>query len=152
MVKVNKKGHIHTALKSGLCGASFLVIIAGFFLTKAILSENYVGVFVAMIIGLIVGVLIGLVTEYYTSFDYKPVQKLADSSETGAATTIIQGLALGYKSTVIPVILIAIGIFGAYHFAGLYGIAIAAVGMLSTLGISLAIDAYGPVADNLVEC
>ncbi|HQF57367.1 MAG TPA: sodium-translocating pyrophosphatase [Candidatus Magasanikbacteria bacterium] len=148
LVKVNKKGHIHTALKSGLWGASFLVIIAGFFLTKAILPENYVGVFVAMIIGLIVGVLIGLVTEYYTSFDYKPVQKLADSSETGAATTIIQGLALGYKSTVIPVILIAIGIFGAYHFAGLYGIAIAAVGMLSTLGISLAIDAYGPVADN----
>jgi len=148
LVKVNKKGRIHTALKSGLWGASFLVIIAGFFLTKAILPENYVGVFVAMIIGLIVGVLIGLVTEYYTSFDYKPVQKLADSSETGAATTIIQGLALGYKSTVIPVILIAIGIFGAYHFAGLYGIAIAAVGMLSTLGISLAIDAYGPVADN----
>ncbi len=148
LVKVNKKGHIHTALKSGLWGASFLVIIAGFFLTKAILPENYVGVFVAIIIGLIVGVLIGLVTEYYTSFDYKPVQKLADSSETGAATTIIQGLALGYKSTVIPVILIAIGIFGAYHFAGLYGIAIAAVGMLSTLGISLAIDAYGPVADN----
>lgn len=148
LVKVNKKGHIHTALKSGLWGASFLVVIAGFFLTKAMLPENYVGVFVAMIIGLIVGVLIGLVTEYYTSFDYKPVQKLADSSETGAATTIIQGLALGYKSTVIPVILIAIGIFGSHYFAGLYGIAIAAVGMLSTLGISLAIDAYGPVADN----
>ncbi len=148
LVRVNKKGNIHTALKSGLWGASFLVIIAGFFLTKALLPENYIGVFMAMIIGLVVGVLIGLVTEYYTSFDYKPVQNLADSSETGAATTIIQGLALGYKSTVIPVILIALGIFGSYYFAGLYGIAIAAVGMLSTLGISLAIDAYGPVADN----
>ena len=94
------------------------------------------------------GVIIGLLTEYYTSYAYKPTQKLSESSVTGAATNIISGLSLGLKSTVLPVLVICATVLIAYSFSGLYGIAIAAVGMLATLGISLAIDAYGPVADN----
>jgi len=147
-VRVNKKGHIHSALKQGLWGASALTVIASFFAIKYIMPEMYVGIFIAMTSGLVAGVIIGLLTEYYTSGDYKPVKKLADSATTGSATTIIQGLALGYQSTLLPVLFICAAIFIAFHFAGLYGIAISAVGMLSTLGISLAIDAYGPVADN----
>ncbi len=148
LVRVNKKGNIHSALKNGLWGASILVLLIGFFLTKSFIGENYFGVFMAILLGLVAGIIIGLLTEYYTSYDYKPVKKLAESCNTGAATNIIQGLALGYKSTAWPVLFICVAVFGAYWFAGLYGIAIAAVGMLSTLGISLAIDAYGPVADN----
>ncbi|MDD3861457.1 MAG: sodium-translocating pyrophosphatase [Candidatus Gracilibacteria bacterium] len=147
-VRVNKKGHIHSALKQGLWGASALMVIASFFAIKALMPEMYVGIFIAMTSGLVAGVIIGLLTEYYTSSDYNPVKKLADSTTTGSATTIIQGLALGYQSTLFPVLFICLAIFIAFHFAGLYGIAISAVGMLSTLGISLAIDAYGPVADN----
>ncbi len=149
LVRVGKGENIHNALKNGLWGASALVIVAGYFLTKLFLGEaDFMNVFLSMVAGLVVGVVIGLVTEYYTSEHYKPVQKVAKASETGAATNIIEGLGLGYRSVAIPVVLICIAIFIAYHFAGLYGIAIAAVGMLSTLGISLAVDAYGPVADN----
>jgi K(+)-stimulated pyrophosphate-energized sodium pump len=101
-----------------------------------------------MVGGLVVGLIIGILTEYYTSDHYKPVKNLADSSKTGSATTIITGLALGYASTFLPVLFICGAIGLAFSQAGLYGIAIAAVGMLSTLGISLAVDAYGPVADN----
>jgi len=147
-VRVNKKGHIHSALKQGLWGASALMVVGSFFAIKYMMPEQYVGIFIAMTSGLVAGVIVGLLTEYYTSGDYKPVKKLADSSTTGSATTIIQGLALGYHSTLLPVIFICLAIFVAYYFSGLYGIAISAVGMLSTLGISLAIDAYGPVADN----
>jgi len=147
-VRVNKKGQIHKALKQGLWGASALMIIASFFAIKFMVPEMYVGIFVAMVSGLVAGVIIGLLTEYYTSGDYNPVKHLANATTTGGATTIIHGLALGYKSTLLPVIFICLAIWTAFHFAGLYGIAISAVGMLSTLGISLAIDAYGPVADN----
>jgi len=148
LVRVGKKGHIHSALKQGLWGASALMVLASFFAIKYIMPEMYIGIFIAMTSGLVVGVIVGLLTEYYTSGDYNPVKKLADSATTGSATTIIQGLALGYQSTLLPVLFICAAIFIAFHFAGLYGIAISAVGMLSTLGISLAIDAYGPVADN----
>ena len=103
---------------------------------------------IAVIAGLVVGVIIGNITEYYTSADYKPVQGIGEQSETGAATTIISGIAVGMKSTAFPILLICVGIFLAYGVDGLYGIALAAVGMLSTTGITVAVDAYGPIADN----
>jgi K(+)-stimulated pyrophosphate-energized sodium pump len=141
--------NVHGALKNGLFLASAIVVVGTFFLANNMLpSDVWFGVFMAMVSGLAVGLVIGLLTEYYTSEHYSPVKKLAESAKTGAATTIISGLALGYGSTFLPVLCIAGAIGLSYSYAGLYGIAIAAVGMLSTLGISLAVDAYGPVADN----
>jgi K(+)-stimulated pyrophosphate-energized sodium pump len=140
---------VQKSLKNGLFLASALVTIGAFFFAQRMLPATVsLGVFVALVSGLIVGVVIGLLTEYYTSGAYNPVRKLAESAKTGAATTIISGLALGYASTFLPMLCICIAIAIAYLQAGLYGIAMSAVGMLSTLGISLAIDAYGPVADN----
>ncbi|EGT3614736.1 sodium-translocating pyrophosphatase [Clostridium perfringens] len=144
------------ALRRGTYIASVLVAVSAFFIVKVILGENNLGIYFSILSGLIAGILIGYFTEYYTSENYKPTRKLADMTKTGSATTIIGGLSLGMISTAFPVIIVSISIVisflvsgGSKDFSlGLYGIAISAVGMLSTLGITLATDAYGPVADN----
>jgi len=142
------------SLRKGTYISSALVVIAAFLLIK--FSGLSMSLFIAIIAGLLAGVLIGYFTEYYTSDSYKPTRDLAESSETGAATLMISGLALGMKSTAIPVVIVGIAVMVAFFACGgtadlnmgLYGVALAAVGMLSTLGITLATDAYGPVADN----
>ena len=133
-------------LNLGTYISSAIVIAASFFLSNAFFGN--IGAFVAVVIGLVVGVAIGKITEFYTSGDFKPVQEIAQQCETGSATCIISGFATGLTSTVFPLLLIAIAILGAYYAFGLYGIAIAAVGMLSTTGIVIAVDAYGPISDN----
>ncbi|MGM9575226.1 MAG: sodium-translocating pyrophosphatase [Oscillospiraceae bacterium] len=136
----------HKALKMGSYVSALLVVIASVIFSKVMLGGF--GAAIAIISGLVVGLVIGIVTEVYTSGDYKFVKKIAQQSETGSATTIISGTAVGMMSTWIPVVLICVGIFLAYKFSGIYGIALAAVGMLSTTGITVAVDAYGPIADN----
>ena len=133
------------ALTKGSYASSAIVIIASLALSWVLFGNMNAAI--AVIAGLIVGVIIGNITEYYTSADYKPVKGIGEQSETGAATTIISGLAVGMKSTAIPLLLICVGIFVSYNVFGLYGIALAAVGMLSTTGITVAVDAYGPIAE-----
>ena len=145
-VKGDEKSSPHKALKTGTYTASAIVVVLSVILSKVVFGSF--GAAIAIICGLAVGVLIGIITEVYTSGDYKPVKKIATQSETGPATTVISGLSVGMESTGIPILLISVGIIGAYLAAGLYGIALAAVGMLSTAGITVAVDAYGPIADN----
>ncbi|MBC8591442.1 sodium-translocating pyrophosphatase [Wansuia hejianensis] len=142
------------SLNTGTLVSSVLTIIVGYFLSNNILGSNKP--FIAILSGLVVGLIIAKITEYYTSGDYKPVQRIAAESETGASTNIIGGLSVGMMSTAGPIVLISIGILVAYYVAGgstnvaegLYGISLAAVGMLSTAGMTIAVDAYGPIADN----
>ena len=146
LVKAIGNADPHKALKTGEYSATALVVISAL-----VLSRTFFGNFLAaftVIAGLFVGVLIGAITEVYTSRDYRFVKKLAKQSETGSATTIISGLAVGMQSTAVPILLVSAGILVANRLMGLYGIALAAVGMLSTTGITVAIDAYGPIADN----
>ncbi len=147
-----------SALSKGTNFSAVLIAIVSFFVVYFVLGIEYWGIYIAILAGLVSGVAIGKVTEYYTSDTYKPTQNLADQSETGTATIMIGGLSLGMKSTALPIIIVGIAVIVAYMFStrtsqgnaslGLYGIAVAAVGMLSTLGITLSTDAYGPVADN----
>ncbi len=161
-VKTSEGKNPQTALNLGTFGAAGMMIVASYFVIGQLIPSAVkasamgatmdvsasLGIFIAVIFGLVAGTLIGIATEHYCATGKGPVNSIVKQSETGAATNIIAGLGIGMQSTAIPIILIAAAILGSYSFAGLYGVAIAALGMLSTTGIQLAVDAYGPIADN----
>jgi K(+)-stimulated pyrophosphate-energized sodium pump len=156
-VKVKTEDDVSPALMKLLIISSALMAVAMFFVTRSFVPADFeirgeaytsMGIYWCFLSGLVAGLVVGLLTGYYTSGSFKPVQEVAKSCETGAATNIIYGLALGYKSTVLPYIAIAIAIFVSWDLGGMYGVAIGSLGMLGTLAIALTIDAYGPVSDN----
>ena len=147
-VRTKEGSNPHGALNKGIFVSAGLMFILSYFLITFVSGPGAITLWYATISGIVSGIVIGLVTEYYTSDSKGPVQSIAQASQTGAATNVIAGLATGMKSTAIPVLAVGAAMMISYQFAGLYGIAIAAVGMLSTLGITLATDTYGPVADN----
>ncbi len=157
LISVKSEDEVAPALRKLLIVSSAIMAVVMFFVTMALIPENFVlngdqyssmGVYGCFLAGLVAGLAVGLLTDYYTSDKYKPVQEVAESCETGVATNIIFGLSLGYKSTVLPYLCIAASIFISWELAGMYGVAIASLGMLGTLVVALMIDAYGPVADN----
>ena len=144
------------ALRRGVLVSAGIILVASFFLVKWTLGSHNLGFYWSIIFGLLAGIIIGIVTEYYTSSGFKPTKQIAESALTGPATVIISGISVGMLSTLVPVIVVGVAILASFYISGgavnfnsgLYGIAISAVGMLSTLGITLATDAYGPIADN----